>query len=110
MSVDPEDPEAYLGRARAFLALGQWDQALADLERAGAWAGGRPWLLSRITLAYARCLPGRPDRLPRVLALGRRTLDAAIPLALRAAFDGALGLPSSRQPTADSEIARRPGR
>jgi tetratricopeptide (TPR) repeat protein len=73
---DPEDPRVYLGRARAFLRLGQWDQALADLERAAGWAGERAGLLARITLTYAACLPERPDRLPRVLALGRRTWSA----------------------------------
>src|SRR4029077_12487465 len=31
---DPELPFAFLGRARCYVSLGLWDQALADLEQA----------------------------------------------------------------------------
>ena len=73
---DPEDPRAYLGRARTYFRLGQVEHAMADLERAAGWAGERAELLAPITLAYAACLAERPGRLPRVLALGRRTCAA----------------------------------
>ena len=75
LAYDPEDPRAYLGRARTFSRLGQVEHAMADLERAAGWAGERAELLAPITLAYAACLAERPGRLPRVLALGRRTCD-----------------------------------
>ncbi|HEX8204251.1 MAG TPA: tetratricopeptide repeat protein, partial [Isosphaeraceae bacterium] len=68
----PDDPDALLGRARAFVRLRLWDQALADLERAaGRSAPGSPGF-GRITRTYAACLLGRPDRLPRVFALALR--------------------------------------
>lgn len=73
LSEDPEDGAAFLGRARAFIQLGQWDPALADLEDAlEQGAVGRGTLMG-ITLAYASCLPARPTRLPRVVTLVRRT-------------------------------------
>jgi tetratricopeptide (TPR) repeat protein len=75
---DPEDPRAYLGRARAFLRLRKWDQALADLEQAAGWAGDNAGLYLQIALAYARCLPERPGRLPRVLSLARRACLASL--------------------------------
>ncbi|HMB08304.1 MAG TPA: serine/threonine-protein kinase [Isosphaeraceae bacterium] len=78
LAHDPDDPRAYLGRARAFLRLRQWDQALADLEQAAGWADARPGLLFEIALANARCLPEHPQRLPRVVALARRAWSAAI--------------------------------
>ena len=65
-----------LGRARTLSRLGQVEHAMADLERAAGWAGERAELLAPITLAYAACLAERPGRLPRVLALGRRTWAA----------------------------------
>jgi eukaryotic-like serine/threonine-protein kinase len=73
IAYDPEDPRAYLGRARAFFRLRRLDQALADLEQAAGWAGEHRRLLFPITLAYAACLPERPDRWQRVLSLSRRT-------------------------------------
>jgi tetratricopeptide (TPR) repeat protein len=72
LSHDPEDPEAYLGRARAFFRLGKRDQAKADLEQAADWAVGRPGLGVRIVLTAARGLAGNPDQVSRVLALFRR--------------------------------------
>jgi serine/threonine protein kinase/tetratricopeptide (TPR) repeat protein len=69
---DPEDPSIYLGRARAFLRLSKWDQALADLEQAAGWSGDDPRWSVPIALAYARCLPQRPDRLGRVAQLAWR--------------------------------------
>jgi tetratricopeptide (TPR) repeat protein len=79
LAYDPDDPRAYLGRARAFLRLRHWDQALADLEQAAGWADGQPRLLMEIALAYARCLPHRPQRLSRVLGLVRQAWAAATP-------------------------------
>jgi len=70
---DPEDPQAYFGRARAMLRLGLYDRALVDLGQAIDWAADNPSLLTRITITYACCLGSRPDRLPRWLALVRRT-------------------------------------
>ncbi len=72
LSYDPEDPEAYLGRARAFLRLGRRDQARADLEQAADWAVGRPGLGLRIVLEAAGSLAAGPADLPRVAALARR--------------------------------------
>jgi Tfp pilus assembly protein PilF len=73
---DPENPRAYLGRARAFLWLGQWDLARADLEQAAAWTEDWAGLGPRIVLEYALCLPARREQVPRVLALARRTFSA----------------------------------
>lgn len=79
LRMDPEDAEAYLARASVFCELRSWHQAIADLEKAANWSTRRWDLLSRITIGYARCVAARPDLLPRLVALGRRTLDAAIP-------------------------------
>jgi tetratricopeptide (TPR) repeat protein len=73
---DPEDADAFLGRARCFVRLGRWDPALADLESAVDWSGDRPTLLARTAVAYASCLPGRPDRLSRVVGLASRAVLA----------------------------------
>jgi len=75
---DPEDPEAYLGRARALIRLGRHDRALVDLEQAADWAADNPMLLPRITAAYAPCLGARPDRFPRWLRLARHAWSAWI--------------------------------
>ena len=76
---DPEIPEAYLGRARCYLALKppSWDLALADLEHASSWAQNDPRLELRILATYARCLAERPDRSARWLALFRRAAGHA---------------------------------
>lgn len=74
LGYDPEDPRAYLGRARTLMRLKRWDSALADLENATVWSQADPRLLARTTLIYAACLPARPSRLPRVLALARQSL------------------------------------
>jgi tetratricopeptide (TPR) repeat protein len=70
---DPELPQAFLGRARAYLQIRVWDLALADLEQAASWARSDPRLEIGILVAYLRCLPHRFDRLPRFLTLARRT-------------------------------------
>jgi serine/threonine protein kinase/predicted Zn-dependent protease len=72
--VDPKDPRAFLGRARAFLALGRWDNARADLEQAAAWTDDWAALGWPILVGYLRCLPARPEQLPRVLDMARRAL------------------------------------
>ncbi len=72
LDEDSENPEAYLGRARAFIRLRLHDRALVDLEQAVVWAADHPRLLPRITAAYALCLGSRPDRFPRWLGLVRR--------------------------------------
>ncbi|MFO0952541.1 MAG: protein kinase [Isosphaeraceae bacterium] len=69
LSRDPEDPSAYLGRAEALIRLRQWDAALADLEQSAGWSDGRPGLMPRLVLAYLRCVPNRPGRLPRLIAM-----------------------------------------
>ena len=74
---DPDDPRSYLGRARAEADLGHWDAALADLEQAAGWTDGRPGLGLRIALAYARCLPQRPQHLRRLTSLLRRVWATA---------------------------------
>jgi tetratricopeptide (TPR) repeat protein len=78
LADDPDDADAYLGRARALLRLHLWDQALADLEKAAERADDGTPLLGRVTLTYAACLLGRPDRLPRVLTLARRIAAARL--------------------------------
>jgi serine/threonine protein kinase/Tfp pilus assembly protein PilF len=70
---DPELPEAFLGRARSQIALGQWEMALADLEQAASWAQSNPRVELGIVATYFYCLGQRPDRLPRCLALTVRT-------------------------------------
>jgi Tfp pilus assembly protein PilF len=72
LSHDPEDSRAFLGRARAFLQLGDWDHARADLEQAAAWNANWSGLGLPIVLTYARCLPARPEQLGRVLSLAHR--------------------------------------
>ena len=69
---DPEDADAFLGRARCFAKLGRWDPALADLESAVDWSYDRPTVLARAALVYASCLTERPNRLSRVLGLACR--------------------------------------
>jgi tetratricopeptide (TPR) repeat protein len=76
LDADPQDPEAYLGRARALLRLNRTDRALVDLEQAADWAAHHPILLPRIAAAYVLCLRSRPDRFPRWLRLARRAWSA----------------------------------
>jgi eukaryotic-like serine/threonine-protein kinase len=76
LAHDPDDPRAYLGRAEAYMAHRQWDQALADLEQAAGWSDGRPGLTLQIARAYARCLPQRPHQFSRFLSLARRAWSA----------------------------------
>jgi len=75
---DPEDPQAYLGRAIALLRRGLRDQALVDLEQAADGAANRPALLARIAVTYACCLGSSPGRLSRAFALARRAWSAWI--------------------------------
>jgi len=84
---DPEDPQAYLGRAGAMRRLGLCDRALVDLGQAVDWASDNPLLLTRITIAYAGCLGSSPDRLPRWLALVRRTWSTWLATAYTARDD-----------------------
>ncbi len=72
LSQDPEEAPAFLERARAFAALGLWDQALADLERAADWTDDRLAFLVRLTLVYVDCVKHRPERSLRLLGLARR--------------------------------------
>ena len=76
---DGDDPSAYLGRARSLLALGFWDRAMADLERAADASGERPSVLVAVLMTYARCLPARSDHVGRVLALARRAVAGVRP-------------------------------
>lgn len=69
IEVNPEDPWAYLGRARTSIALGRWSRATADLDQAINWAGENPTLLVKAAFAYLRCIPSRPRRVNRVLPL-----------------------------------------
>ncbi len=87
---DPELPEAFLGRARTYLVLRDWDLGLADLEQAAAWAHADPRIEAAVVAAYLQCLPERPDRFPRLLIHLRRaangfwhTLDGRENLAAR---------------------------
>jgi serine/threonine protein kinase/lipoprotein NlpI len=70
---DPEVPEAYLGRARAEMMLGQWQLAISDLELAASWAHADPRIELEITLAYFNCLRYHPTSTRRWLALAKRT-------------------------------------
>ena len=73
---DPEDPQAYLGRATALLRQGLRDQAYVNLEQAADGAANRPALLARIAVTYASCLGSSHERLPRAFALARRAWSA----------------------------------
>jgi tetratricopeptide (TPR) repeat protein len=75
LADDPEDPEAFLGRARCRRRVGLWENALADLEQAAERARDGSWLLARVTLEYLACLPARTNRLPRVAGLARRLIS-----------------------------------
>jgi serine/threonine protein kinase/regulator of sirC expression with transglutaminase-like and TPR domain len=78
LESDPDDPDAYLGRASSFLRLEKCESALVDLELAADRAGDNPVLLSRIALLYARGLALRPDRFSRWLLHARRAFSALI--------------------------------
>jgi serine/threonine protein kinase/Tfp pilus assembly protein PilF len=69
---DPESAEFYLGRARALGALGQWENAFADLEHVVGRVNARSQSFWRALGLYAYSLSQRPDRLERVLGLMRR--------------------------------------
>jgi regulator of sirC expression with transglutaminase-like and TPR domain len=73
--LDPDDPRPYMERARQFVALDQWDQALADLELAAGRLPEWPGLAGELADLYALCLPVRPDLIDRVTALGRRVAE-----------------------------------
>jgi len=79
LAHDPQDAAAYLGRAAAFRALRQDDQAIADLEQAAGWSAGRSDLLFRVAAEYARTLPRRPKQLPRLIDLLRLTWRETFP-------------------------------
>jgi tetratricopeptide (TPR) repeat protein len=72
LASDPDDPEAFLGRARCLRRLGLWENALADLEQAAQRDPDGSRVLPRVLLEYVACLPARPDRLPRAVELVRR--------------------------------------
>ena len=72
---DPELPEAFLGRARTYLVLRDWDLGLADLEQAAAWAHADPRIEAAVVAAYLQCLPERPDRFRRLVLHLRRAAD-----------------------------------
>jgi tetratricopeptide (TPR) repeat protein len=76
LAEDPDDPQAYLGRALALLRLRQHVRAMVDLDQAAEWAADNADLQTRITLAYAACLPGHPERFSRWLALARHAWSA----------------------------------
>ena len=61
---DPELPEAFLGRARTHILLGNPDMALADLEQAAGWAHSDPRIEVAIVAAYLRCLGDTTRPLP----------------------------------------------
>ena len=71
IASDPTDPTAYLGRARAFLRLAQWDQALADLE-ARLRPLRRPPRDPGLDRPGLRPLPPRPPRSPGPRRRSRR--------------------------------------
>jgi tetratricopeptide (TPR) repeat protein len=81
LEYDPEDPEAYLGRATARVRIGLYDGALLDLGQAVDWAGDNASLLARIAITYAGCLGARPDQFPRWFALLRQTSSTWLALA-----------------------------
>ena len=54
---DPELPEAFLGRARTYFLLREWDLGLADLEQAAAWAHADARIEAAVALSYLECLP-----------------------------------------------------
>ena len=69
---NPTDAGAYLGLSKVRRRLGEWDRAFVALEAAASLAADRSLLLARVALGYAACLPARPDRLSRVISIGRR--------------------------------------
>jgi serine/threonine protein kinase/Tfp pilus assembly protein PilF len=74
---DPELPRAFLGRARSYVRLRLWDQALADLEQASSWAHADLALQWGILATYASCLPERPEHFSRWSSLLRRAARQA---------------------------------
>ena len=100
LANDPDDADAYLGRARCMRQLGLWENALADLERAAERVPDGSTIFARVTLEYLACLPARPDRLPRVVELARRLLVGRS-LASAAPRDSILRLVDGSLPSAE---------
>ncbi len=75
---DPEDADAFVGRAQCFARIGRWEPAIADLESAIDSSYDRPAILARAALVYAGCLAERPNRLSRVLGVACRALLAQV--------------------------------
>jgi len=80
---DSELPQAFLGRARSYIRLRLWDQALADLERASAWAHPDATLQWGVVATYAGCLAERPRQFGRWVVLLRRAARQSCELARR---------------------------
>jgi serine/threonine protein kinase/predicted Zn-dependent protease len=74
---DPAFADAYLERARSYVALQIWERALADLEQAASWASGDLRLQASILATYLRCLEQRPAYGGRFRVLLNRTLHQA---------------------------------
>ena len=74
LAYDPEDVNAYLGRAGCMRQLGMWENTMADLERVSERVSDGSAIFARVTMDYLACLHARPDRLPRVVELVRRLL------------------------------------
>ncbi|WP_435018012.1 protein kinase domain-containing protein [Tundrisphaera sp. TA3] len=75
VEADPFDARAALGLAAARRSLGQWERAVVALESAASTVEPGSPLLGRVALGYAACLPARPGRVGRVLALVRRLAE-----------------------------------
>jgi tetratricopeptide (TPR) repeat protein len=76
---DPGLSELFLGRARSYVALARWDDALVDLDHALSWSHGDTRTELAIAWTYLRCLPARPDHFKRWFDLIERITEHSRP-------------------------------
>jgi TolB-like protein/DNA-binding winged helix-turn-helix (wHTH) protein/tetratricopeptide (TPR) repeat protein len=90
LELAPDFASAHIGQAQVYRAMGRHADALAAIERAVPFAGGRSYVLAH--LSYAQAQAGRPADAQRTRATledeGRRTYVSPFHLALAAAGTG----------------------
>ena len=92
----------------SYIRLRLWDQALADLERASAWAHPDATLQWGVVATYAGCLAQRPRQFGRWVVLLRRAARQSCELARRNAGP-ARGVPLIEPHAAEIKSDPEPG-
>jgi serine/threonine protein kinase/Tfp pilus assembly protein PilF len=80
---DPESPRSFVGRARCYVRLRLWDQAIADLEQASTWTHSNAAPQWGLIASYAGCLAERPDHLGRWILLLKRLVRQTVEWGVR---------------------------